>query len=85
MLSPARPFQCDEDLLSSAEKCRRVARRMSLIASSAGCFSRLRISVSSSLLAATMIQKSSLDENRALSQRALMAEKELPATMRETP
>src|ERR1700751_5364412 len=27
-------------IFSSAEKCRRVARRMSLIASSAGCFSR---------------------------------------------
>jgi hypothetical protein len=46
-------------IFSSAEKCRRGARRMSLIASSASA-SPARISVSSSLLAATMIQKSSL-------------------------
>ena len=34
----AQSFQHDADL-SSAEKCRRVARRMALITSSAGCFS----------------------------------------------
>ena len=37
-LLPAQPFQYVR-IFSSAEKCRRVARRMSLIASSAGCFS----------------------------------------------
>jgi hypothetical protein len=34
----AQPFQYDADLLLG-RKCRRVARRMCLIASSAGCFS----------------------------------------------
>jgi hypothetical protein len=37
-LLPAQPFKTTR-IFSSAEKCRRVARRMSLIASSAGCFS----------------------------------------------
>ena len=39
-LSPRNPSSTTR-IFSSAEKCRRVARRMSLIASSAGCFSGL--------------------------------------------
>ena len=51
MVSSPRNPSSTTRIFSSAEKCRRVARRMSLIASSAG------------------YQKSSLGENRALSQR----------------
>src|ERR1700688_4928644 len=39
MLSSPRSPSSTTRIFSSAEKCRRVARRMSLIASSAGCFS----------------------------------------------
>src|SRR5471030_3269321 len=39
MLSSPRSPSRTMRIFSSAEKCRRVARRMSLIASSAGCFS----------------------------------------------
>ena len=54
MLSSPRNPSSTTRIFSSAEKCRRVARRMSLIASSAALLFRLGISVSSSLLAATM-------------------------------
>jgi hypothetical protein len=39
MLSSSRSPSGTTRIFSSAEKCRRVARRMSLIVSSAGCFS----------------------------------------------
>src|SRR5882762_8346972 len=39
MLSSPRSPSSTTRIFSSAQKCRRVARRMSLIASSAGCFS----------------------------------------------
>jgi hypothetical protein len=65
MLSSPRNPSSTTRIFSSAEKYRRVARRMSLIAAAFPA----RISVSFSLLTATMIQKSSLRENRPLSQR----------------
>jgi hypothetical protein len=67
MLSSPRSFQPDADLLLgrkvSTRRASDVLDHLPLVASPA------RISVSPSLLAATMIQKSSLRENPALSQR----------------
>jgi hypothetical protein len=59
--TPAQPFQDHADI-SSAEKCRRVARQCPVLASSAGLLFRPGFPTLSSLLAVAMIQKFSLPE-----------------------
>jgi hypothetical protein len=73
MLSSPRSPSSTMRIFSSAEKCRRVARRMSLIASSAGCFSGPDFCLIFAL-AATMIQKSSLPEKLRLVSKVLTAD-----------
>src|SRR4051794_13417498 len=72
--SPRRPSSTTR-IFSSAENCRRVARRMSLTIRSAGALTGARVSVSSSLLMATMIQKSSVPEYPRSVPQALTADK----------
>jgi hypothetical protein len=75
MLSSPRSPYTTMRIFSSAEKCRRVARRMSLIASPAGVTFRPGF-LFTSLPTATMIQKPRYLKTRAVS-KALTADTEL--------